>query len=479
MEVEPLSPEKLQAGVWRSCPAPAPRAWIGRRGLEVLVSAAAAATLWHLGAKILAFVVVGIASAFFGVRFFRPDWGRKLEYAIGVFAEKAAQGVSWILLTPVFFVGLSLAKIGQRLSEHDSLLLRRTDLPSFWVPCDSEARRRRYSESMFCTERLQRGGLSLAFLGFFCLLLLAAGELGLRIYGFGDPLLYQQDPDVGFYFRPNQDVRYPGRTIQINRYGMRSPNFPEPKPAGEYRILMLGDSTLAGTRVGNHETYSSILEDKLNETSKGNKIRILNAGVNAWGPLHMLAYVQKFGSFDSDLAMILGPVQDVFRPKYGLGRLSFSPASGPPHLALEQIFLELFWRYREATLGRPDWNYGPNTEKQTIEGMEGYVRLGKTLQQAGAGVYYEFLPGSVATLGREQDSGSQELFARMAERLRQDGFSAYLTGPIFAHEKQRDEIYYDGSHFGRLGHRRYAEHLYSQLREKVPAVQRNLRNSGP
>ena len=105
--------------------------------------------------------------------------------------------------------------------------------------------------------------------------------------------------------------------------------------------------------------------------------------------------------------------------------------------------------------------------------------MGKVLQQAGAEVYYEFLPGSSATLGREQDPGSQELFGRMAARLRQDGFSAYLTGPIFAQEKHKGQIYYDGSHFGRLGHRLYAEHLYRQLRERVSAVRENLKDSSP
>ena len=427
----------------------------------------------------MAWVVIGITTTFFGIRLIRPDWGRKMEHGISIFAEKVAALISWILLAPFFFVGLTLAKIGQRLSYRDPLLLRQTDLPSFWLPCDSEARRRSFVRAMFCTERNRGGGLSLATLAFFGLVLFASAEIGLRIYGFGDPLLYQQDPDIGFYFRPNQDVRYPGRTIQINRYGMRSADFPEPKPADEYRILMLGDSTLAGTRVGNHETYSSLFEAQLNRNSTGKKFRVLNAGVNAWGPLHMLAYVQKFGSFESDLAMILGPVQDVFRPKYGLGRLSFSPSSGPPRLALEQLLFELVWRYREATLGRPDWNFGPNTEKQTREGAEGYVQLGQTLRESGAQVYFEFLPGSVATLGKQDDPGSQELFDQIANRLQDAGFEAHLTGPIFAQEKNKEDIYYDGFHFSRLGHRLYADHFYRQLQERLPAVRDNLRKFGP
>lgn len=474
-----LGPEKLLSGAWHARTAPPRRISFSRTWLEVLIPAVAAGILFALGAEIMAWVVIAIAATFLGARLIHPAWGRKLEHGLGVFAEKLAHLISWILLAPVFFFGLTLAQIGQRLSRRDPLLLRQTDLPSFWLPCDSEARRRSYVRAMFCTERNRGGGLSLASLAFFGLLLLASAEIGLRIYGFGDPLLYQQDPEVGFYFRPNQDVRYPGRTIQVNKYGMRSLDFPEPKPKDEYRILMLGDSTLAGTRVGNRELYSSLLEARLNENSTGKKFRVLNAGVNAWGPLHMLAYVQKFGSFQSDLGMILGPVQDVFRPKYGLGRLSFAPSSGPPRLALEQILFEILWRYREASLGRPDWNFGPNTEKQTREGTEGYVRLGQVLSESGAEIYFEFLPGSVATLGTEDDPGSQQLFDQMANRFREAGFEAHLTGPMFAQEKQKEKIYYDGSHFGKLGHRLYADHLYRQLQEKVPAVRDNLRKSGP
>jgi lysophospholipase L1-like esterase len=477
--VHSLGPEKLLSGTWHKRTALARRISFSRKWLEILIPAVAAGILFALGAKIMAWVVIGVATTFFGIRRIRPGWGRQIEWGIGVFAEKVAHFISWILLGPFFFVGLTLAKIGQRLSQQDPLILRQTDLPSFWLPCDSEARRRSFVRAMFCTERIRGGGLSLASLAFFGLLLLASSEIGLRIYGFGDPLLYQQDPEVGFYFRPNQDVRYPGRTIQVNKYGMRSPDFPEPKPAGEYRILMLGDSTLAGTRVGNHELYSSLLETKLNENSAGKKFRVLNAGVNAWGPLHMLAYVQKYGSFESDLGMILGPVQDVFRPKYGLGRLSFSPSSGPPRLALEQIMFELLWRYREVSLGRPDWNYGPNTEKQTREGTEGYVQLGQALKESGAQVYFELLPGSIATLGKEDDPGSQQLFDQMVNRFREAGFEAHLTGPIFAQEKNKKDIYYDGFHFGRPGHRLYADHLYRQLREKVPAVRENLRGAKP
>jgi len=473
--MESLGPEKLQPETWFARPAPPRPPLASRQWLEILIPALAAGILFALGAEMMAWVVIAIAATFLGTRLIRPAWGRKLEHGLGVFAEKLAHLISWILLAPVFFFGLTLAQIGQRLSRRDPLLLRQTDLPSFWLPCDSEARRRSFIQAMFCTERIRGGGLSLASLAFFGLVLLASAEIGLRIYGFGDPLLYQQDPEVGFYFSPNQDVRYPGRTIQINRYGMRSPDFPEPKPADEYRILMLGDSTLAGTRVGNHELYSSLLETKLNENSNGKKFRVLNAGVNAWGPLHMLAYVQKYGSFESDLGMILGPVQDVFRPKYGLGRLSFTPASGPSRMALEQILFELVWRYREAALGRPDWNNGPNTKKQTREGTEGYVQLGQALKESGAQVYFELLPGSVATLGKEADPGSQQLFDQMANRFREAGFEAHLTGPIFAQEKQKEKIYYDGSHFGKLGHRLYADHLYRQLQERVPTVRDNLR----
>lgn len=130
-------------------------------------------------------------------------------------------------------------------------------------------------------------------------------------------------------------------------------------------------------------------------------------------------------------------------------------------------------------MGRPDWNHGPNTKKQTREGTEAYVQLGQALSESGAEIYFEFLPGSVATLGKEDDPGSQELFDQMARWFREAGFEAHLNGPIFVQEKNKEDIYYDGFHFGRLGHRLYADHLYRQLGERVPTVRDNLRKSGP
>src|SRR5207249_3377369 len=84
---------------------------------------------------------------------------------------------------------------------------------------------------------------------------------------------------------PNQRVRYPGRVIAINNHSMRSPDLTPQKAPGHVRILMLGDSTLMGTYVSNHELYSTLLEKKLNTAAGAPIFEVLNMGVNAWGPL--------------------------------------------------------------------------------------------------------------------------------------------------------------------------------------------------
>lgn len=72
-------------------------------------------------------------------------------------------------------------------------------------------------------------------------------EIALRVFfGFGDPLLYVADPEIGYLLAPNQSVRRFGNRIEINQFSMRSPNF-TPKPEGNIkRVLMLGDSIING-----------------------------------------------------------------------------------------------------------------------------------------------------------------------------------------------------------------------------------------
>jgi hypothetical protein len=274
-------------------------------------------------------------------------------------------------------------------------------------------------------------------------------------------------------------VRPPGRIVAINNRGMRvadAADISDQKPPGKFRILMLGDSTLAGTRVGNAELYSSLLEKKLNDACGAAKFRVMNMGVNGWGPFHEGAFVRKFGTFEADVAMICGPIYNCYRPLYGLEILPFFPARHPPRLALEHVAYTLIWQYRQGVLGPSHWVEAETAPAQALKGVEAYGAMAEFLQKNNAEVMFQMLPHSSTTLGQSVDPAdpAQMLMEKVRERVRGLGVYANLAGPIFQGVTPVKEIYHDGVHFDRRGHRLYADYLFEQIREHSPRVKNAL-----
>jgi hypothetical protein len=125
----------------------------------------------------------GITVAVLLIRRFSPAGQKRIDHALGMFANAVGLVVGYILLAPVFFIGMTVARLMGRLSGSDPLRLRCGESPTFWLPSDYESRREQYAKSMFCTERLSKGGLSLMALSVMTVLLITAAEVGLRNLG--------------------------------------------------------------------------------------------------------------------------------------------------------------------------------------------------------------------------------------------------------------------------------------------------------
>jgi len=478
--VNKISPDTLKARPWHAFEAEGNRfaRTRSRSAAEFVVPLVVIVVLLASRAFVMAGVAAGVAAVIWMIRGFSPAGRRWLDKALGALAHWVGQAVATVLLAPVFFVMMTPVRLMNRLTGNDPLLLRSRDAPTFWLPSDLEVRRARYVRSMFCTERLIRGRLSLLPLATLGLVLLVAAEVGLRLYGFGTPLLYLQDVEVGFYPKPRQRVRHPGRIITINNVGMRSPDVAPQKAPGHIRILMLGDSTLAGTWVSNEELYSSLVEKKLNAVAGAPVVEVLNMGVNAWGPFHELAFVKKFGTFDADIAVICGPMSDCYRPLYGLDRLPFLPANRPPRFAIEQILYQLCWQFRAHHLGRPPWDETADRAKaQARLGIEAYVELVRELRRRGAEVLFEMLPTASESLGLETNREFQGLLVQLKQPLEPLGVPVNCAGAIFQSAKSTAEIYHDGVHFTRLGHRLYADYLAERLRQTSSRLKKALERS--
>jgi hypothetical protein len=113
---------------------------------------------------------------------------------------------------------------------------------------------------------------------------------------------------IGHYKTPEFDVIY-----KINSLGLRDREIALEKPSGTKRILMLGDSFTEGDGVEQHETFSSLLQRKLDSLSLPQQWEVINAGVGSYSPLLEYLYLVREGvKLKPDLVILNFDISDVY-----------------------------------------------------------------------------------------------------------------------------------------------------------------------
>ncbi|MGK7932509.1 MAG: SGNH/GDSL hydrolase family protein [Microcystaceae cyanobacterium] len=138
-------------------------------------------------------------------------------------------------------------------------------------------------------------------------------EGGLRlIFGFGKRPIFLADPEIGYLFAPNQKVKRFGKTILINQYSLRSDPIKLERDQDTLRVLMIGDSIINGNWWTDQKAILSELVKQRLDVSQFANIEVLNASANSWGPRNQLAYVKRFGTFDSQMILLVINPDDFF-----------------------------------------------------------------------------------------------------------------------------------------------------------------------
>lgn len=122
----------------------------------------------------------------------------------------------------------------------------------------------------------------------------------------GDPPLVVGDPDIAYYFRPNQTCNRFGNFVHYNAYGMRSDDFTKRKVhRGEFRVMVIGDSVInGGAQTDQRDICTSLLVSNLSREMQ-RPVVVGNISAGGWGPLNEWPYVRKFGLFDADVVAIV------------------------------------------------------------------------------------------------------------------------------------------------------------------------------
>lgn len=172
-------------------------------------------------------------------------------------------------------------------------------------------------------------------------------ELLLRLlFGFGNPPLYIADDAIGYLLAPNQNLRRFGNRIVINQYSMRSYTIKKSRPENTLRIFLIGDSIVNGNWwTDQHKILSALIKQQLSSRLDQSgrlaiqqSVEVLNASANSWGPRNQLAYLRRFGIFESQAVLLVINTDDLLgtRPSpLQVGQDRSYPDKKPPLALLE------------------------------------------------------------------------------------------------------------------------------------------------
>jgi hypothetical protein len=164
--------------------------------------------------------------------------------------------------------------------------------------------------------RIPRSLAAAALVAFGILLPLGGLEVALRIYDATRPAppelpasFWRPERPYGWLHVPNMEGRYFDEhgefsvTAKISTQGLRDVDHAFEKPAGVFRILLLGDSYMEGMQVEQDQIFARTLEKKLNDG--GRRVEVINACAAGWGTDNELIYLREVGfRFSPDLVLL-------------------------------------------------------------------------------------------------------------------------------------------------------------------------------
>lgn len=152
-------------------------------------------------------------------------------------------------------------------------------------------------------------------------------EAALRTWGSSEAApsfqgLFEGDPVLGYRLKPNARTHFAtsefAADIAINGSGFRDSAELGPKAGNERRVLLLGDSLVLSVQVPFEQTFGELLEARLNARGGTLRYRVINAGVQGYGPVEEQLYFRKIaGVVQPDLVVAVVFVGNDAEEAYG------------------------------------------------------------------------------------------------------------------------------------------------------------------
>ena len=288
-------------------------------------------------------------------------------------------------------------------------------------------------------------------------------EAGLHVFGDFEAgaafqSLFVTDARVGYVLRRGAEVRYWtsefDTTLTINAQGVRDDEPIGTKPAGERRVLILGDSYVFAVQVPFRDTMGERLEARLNEAADGHRWRVIDGGVQGYGPVEQwLFYRNVAAAFKPDVVLIMVSVaNDAMealdaRATLEAGKVPEGTQADAARSRMRQVirssavlqlvrrrYDQLRARVTAAVAERPMTIYLDHPPPPVLEGLDlatrAFGRIAEEARRDGAQVVFVLMPARFQTNDLEFEQMSKaaaESGSTLERNAATDRFSEALT----------------------------------------------------
>jgi len=140
-------------------------------------------------------------------------------------------------------------------------------------------------------------------------------ELSLSLAGLGEEEMFKLDPVLGFKHMSNKKVTWRSEgfaTSYFNEDGMREPGLAVAKPAGTYRVALLGDSLAESLQVPIEQSFGYQIEKQLTRDLK-RPVQVLDFGVSGYSTVQEYLQLKKqVLKYKPDLILLCYNSRDCF-----------------------------------------------------------------------------------------------------------------------------------------------------------------------
>lgn len=115
-----------------------------------------------------------------------------------------------------------------------------------------------------------------------------------------------------YHHKPDLDLDIGSFRLRTNALGCRGPAVATPKPAGTFRIVLLGDSVAFGWGVDDEVTFARRLETEWNTAHPARRLEVVNTGHPMYDTNQEEATLRELGlSLQPDLVVLVYVVNDI------------------------------------------------------------------------------------------------------------------------------------------------------------------------